>query len=110
MTLLSSVWRHLRCVHATEALVSELTRTRELCLDCRLFLERQEFEQEVGLYRDPVLKRVLPDLIRAHDNADGAVRSRSGFVFPPFFVLERGMTLSEWSAQERGTVSATLGA
>jgi serine/threonine protein kinase len=29
------------------------------------------------------------------------VRSLSGYVLPPFFVLERGMTLKEWNAQER---------
>ena len=30
------------------------------------------------------------------------MRSRSGFVFPPFLVLERGMTLQHWAEQARG--------
>jgi hypothetical protein len=55
----------------------------------------------VALYRDPVLRRMLPELRRASDNADGAARSRSGYTFPPYFVLERGMTLREWGRQPR---------
>jgi serine/threonine protein kinase len=55
----------------------------------------------VALYQDPVLKRVLPQLLRASSNAGGAVRSRSGFVFPPYLVLERGGTLQQWKPEER---------
>ena len=56
----------------------------------------------MALYRDPVLKQVLPDLIRANDNANCSVRSRSGVPFPPYLVLERGVTLRTWAAQDRG--------
>jgi hypothetical protein len=68
---------------------------------CRLFHRRDEFEAEVALYRNPVLRRVLPKLRRASDNANGAVRSRSGYAFPPYFVLERGMSMRDWRRQER---------
>lgn len=34
-------------------------------------------------------------------NADGAVRSASGMPLPPFIVLERGVTLTEWARHER---------
>jgi hypothetical protein len=71
-------------------------------LTCRFFHATWEFQEEVALYRDPVLRRILPKIWYANDNIDGAVRSASGYVFPPFFVLERGMTLKEWCARERG--------
>jgi hypothetical protein len=67
----------------------------------RLFHRRAEFEAEVALYRHPLLRRMLPELHRASDNAAGAVRSRSGHAFPAFFVLERGITQLEWRRHPR---------
>ena len=67
----------------------------------RFFHNAQEFVEELALYRDPVLQQALPQLIHASDNAGSAVRSRSGYAFPPFVVLERGLTLKEWVKQER---------
>ena len=58
-----------------------------------------EFEAEVLLYRNPVLARTLPQLLHASDNSTGSARSRSGFTFPPFLILERGITLDAWAAQ-----------
>ena len=49
-------------------------------------------------YRHPTLKRILPSLLHASDNANGALRSRSGFRMPPFLALERGTTLKAWRA------------
>jgi hypothetical protein len=63
---------------------------------CRIFCDSSAFDEEVAQYRDPVLKLCLPDLIHASANADGAVRSARGFVFPPFLVIERGMPLADW--------------
>ena len=48
---------------------------------------------EAALYQHPQLRRTLPPLHRAVRNVDEAVVSRSGYVFPPFIVLERGVTL-----------------
>ena len=62
----------------------------------RLFHDGHEFEEEVALYRDPVLRAVLPAILYASANANGDVRSQSGYVFPPFMVLERGITMREW--------------
>ena len=63
-------------------------------MSCRFFFKAHEFHAEAKLYRDPVLRQVLPELRTASDNANGAVRSRSGFVFPPYLVSERGITLA----------------
>ena len=57
--------------------------------------------QEARHYRDPVLRQVLPPLLHASENADGAARSRAGVPFPPFIVLERGIPLFEWAQQPR---------
>jgi hypothetical protein len=69
---------------------------------CRFFLVRSEFEEECALYRDPVLRRALPDLLHADANAAGALRSRGGTALPPFIVLERGTTLKAWREYARG--------
>ena len=69
---------------------------------CRFFNLKREYQAELQLYQEPVLRQILPKLLDATDNASGDVRSRSGFVFPPFLVLERGMTLQHWAEQARG--------
>ena len=68
---------------------------------CRLFYSRAEFEEEVALYRDPALACIMPDLLHADNNNAGTVRSRSGYAFPPFLVIERGTTLLTWLAEQR---------
>ena len=68
---------------------------------CRIFHSRDEFEEEVALYRDPALASIMPDLLYANDNESGSVRSLSGYAFPPFFVLERGVTLLTWTEEVR---------
>ena len=60
------------------------------------------------MYRNAAVKPVLPDLFAATPNGDGAVRARSGYVFPPFLVMERGMTLAEWLQAPRDSL-AVLG-
>ena len=72
-----------------------------------MFLEQDEFEEEVALYRDPALARIMPDLLYATDNASGAIRSQSGYAFPPFLVLERGTTLRTWLQEERNFFEVT---
>ena len=56
----------------------------------------------MALYRDITLAATLPAMLHASANDDGGARSRSGYVFPPFLVLERGMTLREWMQRRRG--------
>ena len=62
----------------------------------------------MALYRTPALAQVLPQLLGASDNADASVVSRSGYyVFPPYFVLERGITLAQWAREERSFFDIT---
>ena len=60
-----------------------------------------EFEEEAVVYRDRVLSSTLPAVLYATDNSDCRFRSRSGFVFPPFLVVERGITLGHWATERR---------
>jgi hypothetical protein len=61
--------------------------------DSLAFVQEADFVAEVALYQDRVLRRALPPLCQATANRDRTVTSRSGYVFPPFIVLERGVTL-----------------
>lgn len=63
---------------------------------CRFFLHEKDFELEEGFYKNEIFRECLPDLLHADDNADGSIVSRSGYRFPPFMALDRGVTLSEW--------------
>jgi hypothetical protein len=55
-----------------------------------------EYEEEVGLYERAELRNLLPELLMHSDNADGSQCSRSGYPWPPFMVVERGVTLTDW--------------
>jgi serine/threonine protein kinase len=68
---------------------------------CRFFLHENDYELEVGFYKHVVFCKCLPDLLQTHDNADGSIVSRSGYRFPPFMVLDRGLTLSQWLELDR---------
>ena len=72
---------------------------------CRFFNRVQDYAIEETMYRNERVKPVLPDLFAASPNGDGAVRARSGYVFPPFLVMERGMTLAEWLQSPRDALA-----
>ena len=55
----------------------------------------------MALYKEPALSRIMPELLYATANSDGAVNNRSGYAFPPFLVIERGTTLLTWLEEER---------
>ena len=75
---------------------------------CRFFFKPEEFEEELALYSDPVLSKALPTVRFSSDNRDCSARSRSGFVFPPFIVLERGVTLAKWAAERQRTAASVV--
>lgn len=70
-------------------------------LAIKFFLKRSEFEAETQLYADARLQGTLPTAIKACANEDGALRSGSGYVFPPCLVLARGATLQVRGSQTR---------
>lgn len=62
-------------------------------------MDRKDFELEEALYAQPDLHPALPVLIDSGPQSDTSsstiIKSKNGFIFPPFLVLERGMSLSE---------------
>jgi hypothetical protein len=62
-------------------------------------VDRKDFELEEALYAQPDLHPALPALIESGPQSDTSssaiIKSKNGFVFPPFLVLERGMGLCE---------------
>lgn len=88
---------------ATTALFAKHTVTSATpCLACRFFSRRADFDEETAFYRDPVLAKLLPSILDASDNANGRTRSRGGYIFPPYLVLERGITLAMWAESKQG--------
>ena len=67
--------------------------------------DTEGFERENALYRHPQIRETLPPVHGGSSNHDGATRSPSGFVFPPYLILERGVSLSEWLLQPRSSLS-----
>jgi serine/threonine protein kinase len=57
------------------------------------------------MYKNAGVLPTLPDLFYASDNADGAIRSRAGFPFPPFIIMERGITLAKWLQSPRDSLA-----
>jgi hypothetical protein len=54
----------------------------------------RDFELEQRVQADARVRAALPQYHAADANATGAVRSPSGFAYPPFAVMERGALTS----------------
>lgn len=69
----------------------------------KFFLDSKDFGLEEAMYAQPELRKVLPNLIDARAQRDpssiATAKSRHGYVFPPFLVLERGLSLAECAFQ-----------
>jgi hypothetical protein len=52
-------------------------------------------------YSNAQLRDVLLPLLEARSNADSLVRSSSCFVFPPFAVFDRTVSLQDWCMRQR---------
>jgi hypothetical protein len=75
-------------------------------------LDRKDYELEEALYAQPDLRQVLPVLIDARHQSDPSssvtAKSKHGYVFPPFLVLERGMALSECASPTDHSVAMAI--
>jgi hypothetical protein len=61
----------------------------------KFFLKQHDFHTESQLYTVPAIAKLLPPLKLACSNNDVAVRTASGYAYPPFLVTERGAPLTE---------------
>ena len=66
----------------------------------KFFLQLEDYRREQALYQDEAIKRTLPELLQASDNAAGAFVSRSGFRFPAHLVMARGTPLREYASSQ----------
>jgi hypothetical protein len=67
----------------------------------KFFTAREAFEREDALYSNKVLRDMMPAVKMIEANADGRIRSRSGWPFPPCIVIERGESLDKWAERLR---------
>jgi serine/threonine protein kinase len=68
-------------------------------------LAREDFVHELSFYKNVTYRKCLPRFDQAFDNADGRLQSRSGYCFPPFIALDRGITLEDWLECDRNASS-----
>jgi hypothetical protein len=59
-------------------------------LAVKFFLSQEAYANEILHYQDSRLCEILVPVIYFHNNESGSVCTRSGYVFPPFIVVERG--------------------
>jgi serine/threonine protein kinase len=67
----------------------------------KFFTVREAFEREDALYSNAVLRDMMPAVKLIEANADGGLRSASGWPFPPCIVIERGESLDKWAERLR---------
>ena len=78
----------MRAVHSEEALA------------VKFFFKRHAFDAEVELYRDPVLRGMMPATRAFVGNDASDERSAGGYAWPPCIIIERGESLQEWHRRE----------
>lgn len=66
------------------------------------------FKRELELYETPALRSILPEALHIRTNEDSAVRAASGYVFPPFIIVEKGESLNEWASRKSPDFATTL--
>ena len=73
-----------------------------LVATCRFYTWRSAFERERALYEDAALRPMMPATHAIVANADGALKARSGYVWPPCIIIERGESLEQWDKRYAG--------
>jgi hypothetical protein len=61
----------------------------------------EDYFLELGFYNNETFSKCLPELVHTTDNADGRVVSCNGYRFPPYMVLDHGVTLKAWIEVQR---------
>lgn len=75
----------------------------------KFFLQNEKaFEREHELYSDPALRPMLPEALHIVPNKDSRVVSESGYVFPPFIMVEKGESLNEWASRKSPDFATSL--
>ena len=67
----------------------------------RFFLSPSDYGTELRLYEDPLCRTCLPQLVHATEGTPCEARGFEDYVFPPFLVTDRGITLLQWAESFR---------
>jgi hypothetical protein len=62
----------------------------------KFYTRRERYENEKTIYGNESIVEQIGVFPTFVDNADGAVRSPSGFVFPPYSISDQGQPLEAW--------------
>lgn len=74
----------------------------------KFFTMPEAFEREDALYNNKVIRDMMPAVKHIEANANGEVRSASGWPFPPCIVIERGESLDKWAERIKPDFPTTL--
>ena len=74
------------------------TVTRVLAC-CRFFYSQDAFRRETSFYERDAFRKCLPELLTTSATANAT--APPGSALPPFIVLDRGLTLTEWMKTPR---------
>lgn len=67
----------------------------------KFYLSKRTFDTERLLHGDMDVQCHMPATLSMHDNSSSSVKTASGYVLPPFVVMQRGQTLDEWARENR---------
>jgi hypothetical protein len=67
----------------------------------KFFAAREDYLQEVDVYRNSPLRSFMPSVLLYESNNDTSIRDPFGGVMPPFIVMEKGESLQERVTKSR---------
>lgn len=79
----------------------------------RFFHIWKDYSRESTIVSHPRLRTTLPPAFAVNENLDanapgGILTATNGFKFPPFIVLERGVSLADWQQRQPLTFALTI--
>jgi hypothetical protein len=83
-----------QCLHPLQHL--QRTEALQDPVALKFYTSAEAFANEKMIYGNVSIVHQIGAPTALVDNADGAARAPSGFVFPPHLVTERGQSLEEW--------------
>ena len=74
----------------------------------KFYLDRDLFDREQALRGNSAFFKLLPPARQWEANGAATLRGPNGCVFPPFAILDNGVSLADWCAAEAHSLAARL--
>jgi serine/threonine protein kinase len=95
------------CYHLMPARIRGATTVLQSCYDPKdetellgkFFPDREAYDAYMSLHSVQAVSVTMPLRHRTFTNDESIYRSPSGFIFPPFVILEKGLPLDEWRSK-----------